>query len=728
MVWSSLVPAWIDGDAAFIAYGEIAMHDRFRGMCSRAAVMSVVVTVTAGLAACGNDAMQSPIASTAAAMGSTTTSTTGGMTGTTGMTGMTGGTTMTDCTNMMGGTMAGGTMAGGTMAGGTMAGGTMAGGTMAGGTMAGGTMAGGTMAGGTMAGGTMAGGTMAGGTMAGGTMAGGTTGMGGYTTTGGYYTTGGTTTMGGTTMTGGTTMMGGTTTMMGGTTMKGGTTTTGTMAGTTTMGGTTTTGTMAGTTTMGGTTTTGTMAGTTTMGGTTMTGCPGMTGTTTGGTAAAASSITLKAPAPIVNRMVVLTATPMPAAGATVVAVTFLVDGVSIGSTASAPYSFQWDTAAVADGTHLLTASLTDSANHTTISPSVKVKVMNNQTLAFGLSASQIFPMPASTASGFSTVTVNVVTGMITGRLIVTGTTATTAAIFQGFAGQTGTAQINLVQNAANPKEWDVPAGKVLTPAQVMMLLQGSMYAQVASAAFPNGEIRGQIVPAGVTVTWSPLSGTQEVQVVGTQATGQAATTVDTLGNNVSVFVNTTGVVGVTTAQLATGAQGTVGTELVALTLGTMNGTTFNPNQFSVQMFPITATDVMNFQNSLWYVNVTTAANPVGLIRGQIIPAPTLTQIQASIFTPMCSSCHNGVGTQLPGALNLTTAAASYNALVGVFTVEQPMVQFVSPGNPANSYLIQKLQGGVTISGQQMPLGGPFLSSAQISTIAKWISGGPLNN
>ena len=304
-----------------------------------------------------------------------------------------------------------------------------------------------------------------------------------------------------------------------------GTTGTGTTGTGTTGTGTTGTGTTGTGTTGTGTTGTGTTGTGTTGTGTTGTGTTG-TGTTGTGTTttAAASSITLAAPAPIVNRMVVLTAAPSAASGATIVAVTFLVDGVSIGSTASAPYSFQWDTAVVADGTHILTASLTDSSGNTTISPSVSVKVMNNQTLTFGLSASQIFPATTSTASGFATLTVNVVTGMASGNVIVTGTTVTSAAIFQGFAGQTGTTQIPLTLNAANPKEWDVPTGTVLTPAQVTMLLQGSMYAQVASAAFPNGEIRGQIIPAGVSVTWSPVSGTQEVQVVGTQATGTAAT------------------------------------------------------------------------------------------------------------------------------------------------------------------------------------------------------------
>jgi CHRD domain-containing protein/Big-like domain-containing protein len=414
--------------------------------------------------------------------------------------------------------------------------------------------------------------------------------------------------------------------------------------------------------------------------------------------------------------------------GVTVVAVTFLVDGVSIGSTASTPYSFQWETGAVADGAHVLTASLTDSSGKTIISPSVSVKVMNSQTITAGLSASQIFPVPVSTASGLATLTVNVVTGMATGNVIVTGTTATTAAIFQGFAGQTGTSQIPLTQNAANPKEFDVPAGTVLTQPQVTMLLQGSMYVQATSAAFPMGEIRGQIIPAGITVTWSPLSGLQAIPIVATQATGTAATTVDALANNVTVFVNTTGVTGVTTVQLLNGAAGSVGTEVVALTLGTMNGTVFNPNQFSIQMFWVGPAGVMGFQNSMWYVNVTTATNPLGLLRGQIIPAPTLTQLQATIFTPICSVCHNGVGTALPGALNLTTAATTYKAWVGQFTLEQPTVEFVSPGNPNTSYVIQKLMGAVTISGKQMPLGGPYLSPAQISMISQWIAAGPQNN
>ena len=46
----------------------------------------------------------------------------------------------------------------------------------------------------------------------------------------------------------------------------------------------------------------------------------------------------------------------------------------------------------------------------------------------------------------------------------------------------------------------------------------------------------------------------------------------------------------------------------------------------------------------------------------------------------------------------------------------------VAPGDPDNSYLIQKLEG--TAPGAQMPFGGTPLDPAIISNIRTWISNG----
>lgn len=102
---------------------------------------------------------------------------------------------------------------------------------------------------------------------------------------------------------------------------------------------------------------------------------------------------------------------------------------------------------------------------------------------------------------------------------------------------------------------------------------------------------------------------------------------------------------------------------------------------------------------------------------------PTLQSIQANVFTPICSACHTGTTTTLPGSMDLTSATASFNSLVGVTSIEDPNFQRVAPNNPDGSYLIQKLEGTAS-SGAQMPFGGPPLDQATIDMIRAWISSG----
>jgi hypothetical protein len=106
-----------------------------------------------------------------------------------------------------------------------------------------------------------------------------------------------------------------------------------------------------------------------------------------------------------------------------------------------------------------------------------------------------------------------------------------------------------------------------------------------------------------------------------------------------------------------------------------------------------------------------------------VVAAPTLAQLQTSVFGPRCSGCHNGSGGGLPGSMNLSTAAASYAALVGVVSVEVGTLQRVNTGNPNISYLVHKLEGTQTV-GDRMPLGGPFLSQATIDQVRDWIEAG----
>jgi hypothetical protein len=109
-------------------------------------------------------------------------------------------------------------------------------------------------------------------------------------------------------------------------------------------------------------------------------------------------------------------------------------------------------------------------------------------------------------------------------------------------------------------------------------------------------------------------------------------------------------------------------------------------------------------------------------------PPPPLSadfaSLQANIFTPICSVCH--VGGSAPEGLRLD-ADNAYNLLVGVPSTEVPSLLRVKPGDPDNSYIIQKLEGHAAV-GRQMPFGcpttQPCLPTTTIAFVRQWITNG----
>ena len=111
---------------------------------------------------------------------------------------------------------------------------------------------------------------------------------------------------------------------------------------------------------------------------------------------------------------------------------------------------------------------------------------------------------------------------------------------------------------------------------------------------------------------------------------------------------------------------------------------------------------------------------------------PTFSSIQRDILSatdssgrPACTNCHNG-NPFVPGNF---TAASAYAALVGRASVQKPGLLRVAPGDPDNSYMVHKLEGGPNIVGERMPRGGgPFLTSGQMLVIRRWIAQGAAND
>jgi hypothetical protein len=221
-------------------------------------------------------------------------------------------------------------------------------------------------------------------------------------------------------------------------------------------------------------------------------------------------------------------------------------------------------------------------------------------------------------------------------------------------------------------------------------------------------------------VLFAAMSGAQEVPPVSTSGSGVAAVTVDSTAMSAALHVHTTDLVAISGAQLLTGAAGTVGTTLAALTVDSGD-----PQHWFNDSIALSATDLANYNSGDWYANVFTAAQAGGELRGQLTsPAPTLTQLQATIFGPICSTCHTSGGD----SPDLSTAALTYSSTVGVASAQQPAVLYIAAGDPDNSYLVLKIEGAASISGVRMPAGGPYLSQAMIDGVRAWVAAGAPNN
>ncbi|NUN14079.1 MAG: hypothetical protein HUU55_10645 [Myxococcales bacterium] len=103
---------------------------------------------------------------------------------------------------------------------------------------------------------------------------------------------------------------------------------------------------------------------------------------------------------------------------------------------------------------------------------------------------------------------------------------------------------------------------------------------------------------------------------------------------------------------------------------------------------------------------------------------PTFTNVETQIFAKSCtfSSCH---GVNAAGDLDLTSP--SYDRLVDVESAMAPGKILVVPGDPAASYLIEKLEQTAPAMGEKMPLNGE-LEPERIQFVKDWILAGANND
>lgn len=289
----------------------------------------------------------------------------------------------------------------------------------------------------------------------------------------------------------------------------------------------------------------------------------------------------------------------------TIASVQFFVDGTSVGTAMTSPYTVNWTAAA---GAHSLTAKATDNVGGSAISAAVMVTV--TAAAAAAMSPAQIFPTPSSKATGMARIRVDAQTGALTGTVSLSGMSARSVTINQGFAGSSGEAVVTLAPRAGSVGEFVVPANVTLSAEQAAAFAQGRLYVLATSEANPNGEVRGQLAPESVRVTFSELATAPEAAALGLRASGVAATTVDTRAGTLTVNVNTLGVEDATAARVLSGAAGTPIAELARSPV--------EMSHFSTELAHISPADVESFEAGRLSVSVAASAAPAGALSGAI--------------------------------------------------------------------------------------------------------------
>lgn len=226
------------------------------------------------------------------------------------------------------------------------------------------------------------------------------------------------------------------------------------------------------------------------------------------------------------------------------------------------------------------------------------------------LSGAQEAPARVTTiASGTATLTLSADKTKLAYDIKHTVADGTAAHIHLGEAGQAGAVVFPL-----EPFSAAMTGTLTLTPADVTNLEAGKLYVNIHGTTNPNGELRGQILAPGTALFVANLAGDQENPPVITTSVGTTAMILNANKDKIRFHLATTATA--TAAHIHRG-------------IGSINGPVVYP------LAPVgaaidgeqavTAADVTDLNEGRFYVNVHTAANAGGEIRGQVLkPAETL--------------------------------------------------------------------------------------------------------
>lgn len=328
---------------------------------------------------------------------------------------------------------------------------------------------------------------------------------------------------------------------------------------------------------------------------------------------------------------------------------------------------------------------------------SVNSKVPSNVYSAILTGAEEV-PAVNSAATGTGVVVVDPTTLTMKATIVAADISATAADMQVGARGGSGPVVFTLTESSTGSGIWSVTA--TLTTDQLTELRSGNYYFNVHSAAFPEGEIRGQItaslpksgIPidtgalltstgatgvnaatAGTTSTTpasdrpvfytNVLSGLLVVPPTSSNATGTAITLFRSRDNALISVIITDGMTGTGASlrQATPAAVGPVVSALAELTPGSGIWT----SQVTLTTAQVTALNAGNL-----YYEVTSTAFPAGELRGQVVTTSGTTTATTTTTGTTTGTTAAPASTTSTAMTGVTTATSLPTTATGTGTTD----------------------------------------------------------
>jgi hypothetical protein len=260
---------------------------------------------------------------------------------------------------------------------------------------------------------------------------------------------------------------------------------------------------------------------------------------------------------------------------------------------------------------------------HTTANPNGEIRGQVLQATLAGfyakLDGSQETPPNSSSATGMAFVVLSP-GGTVTYRATFTGLSPNAAHFHNGSAGvAAGVVKgFTLLNNTAFGTWSSGDATQPLTDALLRDLVRGRIYANAHTAAFPGGEIRGQVLSMPGIAFSASVDGSQETPPVITSALGTGFFALNASGSQLTYMITFNNIV-LTGAHFHNAPVGVAGAVVKNLTF--VNGTASGVWSNSDASQPFTDSLLVELLKGRLYVNGHTTANPNGDMRGQVLMA-----------------------------------------------------------------------------------------------------------